>query len=560
MKEYIELLRRISEKEEVFVDEKSLISLAENLIAKVEVICGGDYGFQDSIFFTTGKLFADKKSSKKAIKDKTIEKLYIFIESIEEKVKIETPKGTDFEIVFVGKESKQKYSVIIDKRINCLMKDTQICKSNDGNDKIFVESMLYVAKVYDLVEIYNSLGDKLFDKNVRCKIKKDVTGVSEAILETLKNNPDQFWILNNGITMIADKIEMYKSHSILISCEGGGSFSVINGAQTISTCADFFFSDSYTENEKEKAKSDAYVILRMVSIKGNDLREVKQIESKISVSLNRQKPIDSEDLAYSAPLIGYINELKLKEEYKELQFKIAKKGEEYVTEKCYTLGQLGKLILAGKLQMPGSAKNAYIGNMLKLDGEKFRRNDIFNSIKRDDEKDFLENYGAVNLMSRIYDVWASYKGLFFNSYKEDSNSFLEGSNYYFVSIITWALLGEGDFCGEDNSISFETEMILNYLNKWNEKKEYYLMFLFTKLLESINNSKEHVLGYNDLKKNEFYNSINPIIANAFKECVQALFENPNTDNDLPVDVFKDIDNPDALKELSRYWDLFIHNS
>ena len=536
MKSYIDTIKRINEKEEEFISEEKIIELAEELIAKNSLISGSDYGFQEGVYFTTGKLFTDESFSKaKVFKGKSIEKLYVFIESIREKIKIDVYRKIDCEIVFIGKKSSNSFTVNIDKRINCLMKDVAIDSrvditesenaNEDDSNNLQASGRLYVAKVYDLVEMYNCVGDKLFDKNVRCKISKDVTGVGEAILNTLVSEPEQFWLLNNGITMLTEKVDMYKRNSITISCTENNYFSIINGAQTISTCADFFFGDSYTEEQKNYAKENAYVILRTVSIKGSDSREVKQMESKISVSLNRQKPIDAEDLAYNVPLVSNINNVVIDEKYKELRFKIAKKGEEFLTDKCYTLGQLGKLIYAGKLQSPGAAKNAYTGTLLKTQGDGFRKKDIFKPVDMDDSNAYLKEYCAVNLINRLHEIWVNNRDEFALAKEFDSiKSFWEGSNYYFVSLMMWALFGTEDFVGNSNKLEIIPEKVLLYMGGFNEVNEKLLLVNFLKVINKTSKELDKSLEYNDLKKDDVYNKISKKVANEFKEEVLSLME------------------------------------
>ncbi len=536
MKTYIDALKRINEKEEEYVSEEKITELAEELLSKNELICGSNYGFQDGVYFTVGRLFTEPSYNKsKAFKGKDVKKLYIFVESIQEKIKINVYKRIDCEIVFIGKKANNSFSICIDKRINCLMKDIDLYSHKDDDDSskpdikessgLQAEGRLYVAKVYDLIEMYNCVGDKLFDKNVRCKISKDVTGVGEAILNTLKTEPEQFWLLNNGITMIAENVDMYKRNSITISCSDDDYFSVINGAQTISTCADFFFSDGYSEKEQNEAKENAYVVLRLVSIKGQDKRKIKLMESKISVALNRQKPIDAEDLAYSTNFVSNINSIAVDDAYKELKFKIAKKGEEFLSEKCYALGQLGKLIYAGKLQKPGSAKNAYIGTLLKTKGEDLRSVEVFKPIKMDDTDTYLKEYGAVNLINCIHDLWLKNKDDFIQSYEVESiKSFLEGSNYYFVALMMWALFGQRDFGGSSSTLEITTERILKYMNELSAVDEHLVLKNFADVILETSKKKKTHLEYNDLKKDDFYNLIDECVANDFKNVIVNFFE------------------------------------
>ena len=93
--------------------------------------------------------------------------------------------------------------------------------------------------VSDLVALYAKEKGALFDKNIRLFLGPK-TEVSQSIQKTLAEKPDHFFYLNNGVTVLCERIDAKSTkHS------GGGKrlkiagFSVINGAQTISSAAQF---------------------------------------------------------------------------------------------------------------------------------------------------------------------------------------------------------------------------------------------------------------------------------------------------------------------------------
>lgn len=95
------------------------------------------------------------------------------------------------------------------------------------------------AKLTDLVDLHSKEKSALFDKNIRLFLGPK-TPVSKSIQETLATRPDHFFYLNNGVTVLCERIE-HKS----TTDKGGGKrlkiagFSVINGAQTISSASQF---------------------------------------------------------------------------------------------------------------------------------------------------------------------------------------------------------------------------------------------------------------------------------------------------------------------------------
>lgn len=95
------------------------------------------------------------------------------------------------------------------------------------------------VRVSDLVALYAKEKAALFDKNIRLFLGPK-TEVSQSIQKTLAEKPEHFYYLNNGVTVLCERIEAKSTkHS------GGGKrlkiagFSVINGAQTISSAAQF---------------------------------------------------------------------------------------------------------------------------------------------------------------------------------------------------------------------------------------------------------------------------------------------------------------------------------
>jgi hypothetical protein len=93
------------------------------------------------------------------------------------------------------------------------------------------------ACLSDLVALHIREQSALFDKNIRLFLGP-ATSVSKSIRQTLATKPEHFFYLNNGVTVLCERIDPKSSH-------GGGKrlkitgFSVINGAQTISSASQF---------------------------------------------------------------------------------------------------------------------------------------------------------------------------------------------------------------------------------------------------------------------------------------------------------------------------------
>jgi hypothetical protein len=95
------------------------------------------------------------------------------------------------------------------------------------------------ALLSDLVALHGKEQSALFDKNIRLFLGPK-TEVSQSIQQTLAAKPAHFFYLNNGVTVLCERITAKSTTE-----RGGGKrlkitgFSVINGAQTISSASQF---------------------------------------------------------------------------------------------------------------------------------------------------------------------------------------------------------------------------------------------------------------------------------------------------------------------------------
>jgi hypothetical protein len=85
----------------------------------------------------------------------------------------------------------------------------------------------------DLGKLYNDIGDRIFARNIRGYQGK--TEVNDSIDFTIRKEPEHFWYLNNGVTVICDKARQIteRGHNYL-RVENG---QIINGQQTVRTLA-----------------------------------------------------------------------------------------------------------------------------------------------------------------------------------------------------------------------------------------------------------------------------------------------------------------------------------
>lgn len=299
-------------------------------------------------------------------------------------------KDSRYEFIFYNENINEGYEVNIESRIKSLEKKGVIGKKifddnpvNVEKKGIPVEGSAYIANLRDIVEIYNRIGNKLFDKNIRFGIKEELD-VESSIRKTLEESPEEFWFLNNGVSIVSINNQdiKRKTNKISLHINDSQSISVINGAQTITTAAKYFYHTSIRSDNKDRAIKNAKVLLRVIEINGGS--EVKGAEyaseiDKISVSLNRQKPIQPEDIAYTIKFVSNLNEIASNRTSNDDSIRIVRRGDK--DSGGYTLIEFAKAAKAVLLQQPGLARTAGKKRLLKItsseDGYKFSDEEIF---------------------------------------------------------------------------------------------------------------------------------------------------------------------------------------
>lgn len=144
-----------------------------------------------------------------------------------------------------------------------------------------------LIKVQDLVGLHNKHGRSLYEKNIRYFIGAGRRGVNAAIKDTLLNSPDNFMALNNGITLVGNHVEaksnvrgakQTKNFQVL-------GLSVVNGAQTISSAAQFI------EQNPDADISAAQVMVTIINTGNNDFHK------QVTKARNLQNPVDLSNFA-----------------------------------------------------------------------------------------------------------------------------------------------------------------------------------------------------------------------------------------------------------------------
>lgn len=300
-------------------------------------------------------------------------------------------------------------------RINMESSDKEQGENQEGS----LHGLVFTARLYQLVDIYNMIGDQLFNDNVRFGIN-EILGVDQAICRTLEEEPEHFWYKNNGITILVriGKADLRKSEVLTLDeLEPGKdpSFSIINGAQTITASAKCFFNmelqreedrenKDYWEKKLEKSKR-AQVLVRVIYLPREEGAGSGSLGKEISVALNRQKPIKMEDIAFTTYQVTKTARY-LEREMKAGRgdFSLVRRGEGILRNRQL---ELISFVRARKACWgePGEARSKGANELLKLkideDGNYvFYYQDIFvkewtEAEERQEDQVFKRFYGAV---------------------------------------------------------------------------------------------------------------------------------------------------------------------
>ncbi len=131
-------------------------------------------------------------------------------------------------------------------------------------------------------------GTDLFAENIRVVLPR--SDINEGILDTIANDPDRFVYYNNGITMLAESIEIGPGGAL--NREVGyfklSGASIVNGAQTVSTLG------SALGTQHEPNLGAAVVLVRCIEVPKAD----GDLGRSITRYANTQNEVSSQDFAF----------------------------------------------------------------------------------------------------------------------------------------------------------------------------------------------------------------------------------------------------------------------
>jgi len=144
-----------------------------------------------------------------------------------------------------------------------------------------------VAKLADLVALHQVHGKALYERNIRYFLGSGKSDVNKSIKATLQDSPENFFYLNNGVTAVCEQIEPKgRNQSIGVRKFKVRGFSIINGAQTVASAAEF------VKEYPARQIDDAKVMLTLINA-ASDSGFGKQITK----ARNHQNPVQTANFA-----------------------------------------------------------------------------------------------------------------------------------------------------------------------------------------------------------------------------------------------------------------------
>ncbi len=142
-----------------------------------------------------------------------------------------------------------------------------------------------MARLSDLVSLHENNGKALYERNIRYFLGSGKSDVNKAIQKTLQDSPENFFYLNNGVTAVCDLIEPKGTKNGVKRLKVRG-FSIINGAQTVASVAEF------VRNNPTKDISGAKVMFTLIKATADG-----DFGKHITKARNHQNPVQMANFA-----------------------------------------------------------------------------------------------------------------------------------------------------------------------------------------------------------------------------------------------------------------------
>lgn len=159
----------------------------------------------------------------------------------------------------------------------------------------FGHAIIGAVAAQELARLHRDHGNQLFEGNVRLFMGERKGGINEKIVETARARPGDFWALNNGITIVADSVELERTNRYKLR-----RFSIVNGCQTTGSLR--------RAVDKAPEAGRAQVLVRVVEAKKallTDIVRYNNTQNPVKLSAVRLLDPIQESLRVSFEDVGY---------------------------------------------------------------------------------------------------------------------------------------------------------------------------------------------------------------------------------------------------------------
>jgi len=186
--------------------------------------------------------------------------------------------------------------------------------SSETSKQMEIKSCVFSVKASSLKDLYDRLGDSLFEFNVRnfLSFRKPIN--KQIKMEVEKAGMSKLWFYNNGIVAVCDRYNIV-GNKVQVK-----NIQIVNGGQTVRSIS----ATNYVADSVE-------IVTKLVSIENSgevSANDKREFINRIAINSNRQNPITNRDLKSNDPMQQRLQEMFRKY---DILYKI-KSGEEKIDD------------------------------------------------------------------------------------------------------------------------------------------------------------------------------------------------------------------------------------
>lgn len=156
----------------------------------------------------------------------------------------------------------------------------------------YLSSYLFVLPSSILVKLYDQWNERLLDQNPRTFLQFSGK-VNKGLRNTIYNMPERFFSYNNGISAVAESIEIDDNKNTITKIN---NFQIVNGGQTT---ASIYFAAMQAKKQRKELELDKLSV--MVKLTIVDADHVSEVIPKISEYSNTQNKVNPSAFSINHP-------------------------------------------------------------------------------------------------------------------------------------------------------------------------------------------------------------------------------------------------------------------